>query len=127
MINNEDEILKMFDTNELNRLQRCAKDKNKEKIREWGEDFERRLNQKYSDIYRERLIKQFEERLKDIDVGIIYSLHFNENTRFGNKRLETFMNDLSATIRGFYKDDFNRSDYIQMLKDDGIRILGDWK
>lgn len=122
-----DEIIKMFDTNELNRLQRCAKNKDKNEIKKWGEDFERRLNQKYSDIYREKLIKQFEERLKDIDVGIIYSLHFNENTKFGNKRLEQFMNDLSATIRGFYKDDFNRSDYIQMLKDDGIKILGDWK
>ena len=123
----KDEIIeKMLNTSELNRLQRCAKNKDKKEILKWGQDFENRLSELYHKRYKEYYSQELQERLKDIDVGIIYALHYNENTKFGNKRLKEFMNDLATTINGFYKDGFTRNDYIQMLRDDGIKILGDW-
>ena len=47
----ENDYIKMFDTNELNRLHRCAKNKDKKEIIKWGQDFEDRLNKKYYEIY----------------------------------------------------------------------------
>jgi len=122
----EKDYIKLFDTNELNRLQRCAKNKDKKEILKWGQDFERRLSDLYYKRYKDYYLKEYAERLKDIDVAIIYALHFNNKTKFGNQRLLEFMNELAISLKGFYNDGFNRQDYIQMLKDDNINILGDW-
>ena len=69
----QNEITKMFDTNELNRLQRCAKNKDKKEILKWGQDFERRIAQFYMKEYKEYYLKLYEERLKDIDTAILYT------------------------------------------------------
>ena len=108
MDNNE--ITKMFDTNELNRLQRCAKNKDKKEILKWGQDFERRISQFYMKEYKEYYLKLYEERLKDLDTAVLYTLHFNESCKFGNKRLTDIMNDLAETIRGFYTGEYNRKE-----------------
>ena len=121
----ENEYIKMFDTNELNRLHRCAKNKDKKEIIKWGQEFEDRLNKKYYEIYKKQYMIWLEETFKDLDVALMYTLHFNESTKFGNKRLKSVMDDLAVTMRGFYRKEFNRKEYNKMLKDDGINILED--
>ena len=118
-------IGKMFDTNELNRLQRCAKNKDKKEIIKWGQDFEARLAELYHKRYKEYYLAEYEERLKDIDTALLYVLHFGEATRFGNKRLKETMDDLSATVQSLYDNDFKRNDYREMLTKDGIKIEKD--
>ena len=121
----EDNYIKMFDTNELNRLHRCAKNKDKKEIIKWGQEFEDRLNKKYYEIYKKQYMIWLEETFKDLDVALMYTLHFNESTKFGNKRLKSVMDDLAVTMRGFYRKEFNRKEYNKMLKDDGINVLED--
>lgn len=121
----DDNISKMFDTNELNRLHRCAKNKDKKEIIKWGQEFEDRLNKKYYEIYKKQYMIWLEETFKDLDVALMYTLHFNESTKFGNKRLKSVMDDLAVTMRGFYRKEFNRKEYNNMLKDDGINVLED--
>jgi len=118
-----DDIVKMFDTNELNRLQRCAKNKDKNEIRKWGQDFEHRINEKYYELYKKQYIIWLEETFKDLDIALMYTLHFNEYTKFGNKRLKSVMDDLGESLRGFYKGEFKREEYKKMLKDDGIKLM----
>ena len=121
----EKDYLRMFDVNELNRLQRCAKNKDKKEIIKWGQEFENRLNKKYYEIYKKQYTIWLEETFKDLDTALMYTLHFNEQTRFGNKRLKSVMNDLGMTMRGFYRKEFNREEYNKMLKEDGIKIMED--
>ena len=118
----QNEITKMFDTNELNRLQRCAKNKDKKEILKWGQDFEKRIAQFYMKEYKEHYLKLYEERLKDLDTAVLYTLHFNESCKFGNKRLTGIMDDLAETIRGFYTGEYNRKEYRENLKNDGIKV-----
>ena len=54
----ENEHIKMFDTNELNRLQRCAKNKDKKEIIKWGQEFEDRLNKLKSFVDRPKEYKK---------------------------------------------------------------------
>ena len=119
----QDDIVKMFDTNELNRLQRCAKNKDKKEIIKWGQEFEDRLNKKYYEMYKKQYMIWLEETFKDLDTALMYTLHFNEYTKFGNKRLKSVMDDLGTTMRGFYRKEFNREEYNKMLKEDGIKIM----
>lgn len=121
----ENEYIKIFDTNELNRLQRCAKNKDKKEIIKWGQEFEDRLNKKYYEIYKKQYMIWLKETFKDLDVALMYTLHFNESTKFGKKRLKSVMNDLVVTMQGFHKKEFNRKEYNKMLKDDGINVLED--
>ena len=118
----EVKIEEMFDTNEINRLHRCAKNKDKNEIIKWGQQFEQYVREKYAEEYKKYYLKQYEERLKDLDTATLYTLHFNENCKFGNKRLKSVMDDLAATIRGFYNNEYDRAEYRKMLKDDGIKI-----
>ena len=118
----QNEITKMFDTNELNRLQRCAKNKDKKEILKWGQDFERRIAQFYMKEYKEYYLKLYEERLKDLDTAVLYTLHFNESCKFGNKRLTSIIDDLAESIRGFYTGEYNRKEYRENLKNDGIKV-----
>lgn len=115
-------IDEMLDTNELNRLQRCAKNKDKKEIMKWAQDFERRLAELYHKRYKEYYLGEYEERLKDIDTALLYVLHFGESTRFGNKRLKETMDDLSITIKDMHNGQFNRNEYREMLTKDGIKI-----
>lgn len=119
----ENNYIKMFDTNELNRLQRCAKNKDKKEIIKWGQEFEAMLNKKFYDIYKKQYMIWLEETFKDLDTALMYTLHFNEYTKFGNKRLKSVMDDLAITLKGFYKGEFERKDYNKMLTDDGINIV----
>ena len=119
----QDDIVKMFDTNELNRLQRCAKNKDKNELKKWGQDFEHRVNEKYYELYKKQYIIWLEETFKDLDIALMYTLHFNEYTKFGNKRLKSVMDDIAESLRGFYKKEFNREEYKKMLKDDGIKLM----
>lgn len=119
----QDDIIKMFDTNELNRLQRCAKNKDKNEIRKWGQDFEHRINEKYYELYKKQYVIWLEETFKDLDIALMYTLHFNEYTKFGNKRLKSVMDDIAESLRGFYKKEFNREEYKKMLEDDGIKLM----
>lgn len=115
-------INQMLDTNELNRLQRCAKNKDKKEIIKWAQDFESRLADLYHKRYKEYYLEEYEERLKDIDTALLYVLHFGEATRFGNKRLKETMDDLSITIKDMHNGEFNRNEYREMLAKDGIKI-----
>lgn len=116
-------INKMFDTNELNRLQRCAKNKDKKEIIKWAQNFEARLSELYHKRYKEYYLEEYKERLKNIDTALLYTLHFGEATKFDDEKLKSTMDDLAATIRSFYSGEFSREEYRQMLKDDGINII----
>lgn len=118
----EEEIKKMFDTNELNRLQRAAKNKDKREIQKWGQQFENRINQYYFELYKKKYLEWLNESIDDLDIAIKYALSFSEETMFGNKRLKKFFKDYGATLRSVYKREFNRKDYIKMLKEKGIKL-----
>ena len=122
-MNYEEEMRKLLDTNEINRLHRCAKNKDKKEIIKWGQEFERIVAQYYNDYFKDVYLKNYLERLKDIDTALMYVLHFGESTNFGDAKLKSTMDDLSETVKGFYSGEFSRDEYRQMLKDDGINII----
>lgn len=115
-------INNMLDTNEINRLHRCAKNKDKKEIIKWAQNFEARLSELYHKRYKEYYLTEYEERLKDIDTALLYVLHFGEATRFGNKRLKETMEDLSVTMKDLHNKTFKRAEYREMLVKDGIKI-----
>ena len=113
-------LCSLLSREELRRLEKAARDKNKKKLAEWAKQFE------------DQIMFQYELRFKDelcefIDIlilTVVYTLHFNESTKFGGKRIDGFMNDLLETIDMFRRNEANPEDYREALKKDKIIVKG---
>lgn len=114
------ELKELFDKNELNRLERAVKDKNKLKVVEWGMQFENTIKQRYEEIFKEELEKQVHQAIERYMITIIFTLHFNDKLKFDEKTIRDFMQDVVATVDGFDKNEYSLEEYKQMLRDDDV-------
>lgn len=110
-----------MDKNELRRLEKAAKEKDKKHLLEWGKQFEDQIRQEYERNFK----KELSEAVDNFCVAIVYTLHFCELTKFGNKRCNEFMDDLFETIELFRLKAYNPVDYKKQLRKDGITIFND--
>lgn len=111
-------IKKLFDKNELNRLERALKDKDKTKLTDWARQFENQLIDQYELAFKNELDKAIDNFI----LTIVYTLHFNEKTKFGSARIKDFMQDLFATIDLFTTEEYTAEEYKKILEKDGILI-----
>jgi hypothetical protein len=112
------EIARLFDKNELRRLEKAAREKDKAKLVEWGKSFEKRV----IDLYEKEYLNIIQESINTLLLTIIFSLHFNEKTKFGNKRINDFMKDLIEVVNGFTRGEFSPQEYEEMLNKDKIYL-----
>jgi len=111
-------IKKLFDKNELNRLERALKDKDKTKLTDWARQFEEQIADEFSRAYKQELDKA----INNFIVTIVYTLHFNEKTKFGRERIKDFMDDLFSTIELYTTEEYKPEEYIEILRKDGIIV-----
>ena len=65
--------------------------------------------------------RQTEKNIDTMLLALKYTLHFSELTKFGNKRLNEFMDDLMAAFEGFTTGEYNIEEYRKALLEDGIK------
>lgn len=111
-----DEIKSLLTREEIRRFQKAARDGNKEHLKEWMKQFEYQIHKQYEKWYQQELA----EAIDNFTLTIIYTLHFNEKTKFGNNRIADFMEDLFETVDMFRRGEANPEDYRKQLRDDGI-------
>ena len=117
-----DEIKTLVTRDEIRRLQKAVKDNNKQKLWEWAIQFEKQISQEYEKVLEKEIQSQLAESIDIFILTIIYTLHFNEKTRFGDKRISDFMEDLFETVDMFKRGEAVPDDYRKQLADDGIII-----
>jgi hypothetical protein len=110
------EIAKLFDKNELRRLEKAAREKDKNKLIEWGTIFEKRI----VELYEKEYINILQDSINNFMIAMIFVLHFNERTKFGVKRIDDFMDDFIEVVKGFSRGEFNPQEYEDMLNEDKI-------
>lgn len=120
---NKDKIEELFNANELRRLEKAARDKDKRKLVDWAKQFEVQLNQEYEKKYEQSYQEQLLQAIDNYMVAIVYSLHFSEETKFGKKRLNRFLSDVLVTIDMFRTGEYNPEEYKEILLKDGIEIF----
>lgn len=110
---------------EFNRLDRAKQKSDKKKgqqpLYDWAIQLEQQLSDKTKKFYEEKYNENMRISIEWYLVAMMYTLHFNEKTKFGAKRLQDVMNDIQATAVLFGKE-YSAEDYIQQLKDDGIEL-----
>lgn len=109
-------IRELVNRDEIRRLEKAAKDKDKKKLAEWAGQFEQQVINLYEQKYHKTIAKSIDSFI----VAIIYTLHFNENCKFGDKRVKDFMQDLTATVQGFEDGQYSPEEYIEILKKEKV-------
>lgn len=101
---------------EIRRLQKAARDKDRKKLWEWAIEFENQIKQEYE--------KNYEEDLgTSIDImclALAYTLCYSEKTKFGADRLTNFMDDFFVTVDMFSSGEYSPKDYAEQLAKKGI-------
>lgn len=113
------QMINLLNRNELRRLEKAAREKNKQHLIDWLSQFETQLRIEYEKKFQEEIGETIDHLL----IAIAYSLHYSEETKFGKKRLNKFMDDLLAVTNGFKTGDYSVEDYKKQLKDDNIIIF----
>lgn len=115
-------IKSVINRDELRRLEKAAKDKNKIKLLDWAKQFEYQIAKEYQKKFENDLRDGMSETIDNFVLTIVYTLHFNESTHFGAKRIDSFMNDLLETIDMFRRGEAVPDDYRKQLKEEGIIV-----
>lgn len=113
------EIMSLVNRDELRRLEKAAREKDKKHLANWAKQFENRLNDMYIKAYEDDLSTAIET----FSIAIVYALRFSENTKWGQKRIYSFMEDIFATVDCFRTGEYNVKDYINQLKESGINMF----
>lgn len=90
-----------------------------QKLEQFAKNFDYRIRKEYEQKYKEDLSNSIDIFI----LSIIYTLHFNEKTQFGNARIKDFMEDLMATIDNFNDGSYSPEEYKEILKNEGIEIV----
>lgn len=112
-------IKEIVNRNELRRLERAAREKDKKHLLEWAKQFEDQIRQEYENAFQ----KELSEAIDNFCLAIAYALHFSEKTKFGEKRIKEFLNDTFVTVDMFRKGEYSPEEYKKQLSDAGIKIF----
>ena len=77
---------KTHNMNEIRRLQKAAREGNKKHLIEWFEQFDDQIRREYEHAFQCEL----GDAVTNFCIAIAYTLHFNEKTKFGAKRIRDF-------------------------------------
>jgi uncharacterized protein YnzC (UPF0291/DUF896 family) len=109
----------IFSREEIRRLEKAAKDKNKQKLLDWAISYDDQLRKEYD--------KAFKDELKDsIDnfcTAIAYTARFSETSHLSKKKIPEFMEDLFSTIDMFRLGEYLPKEYEEELLKCGIKDI----
>lgn len=105
---------------EIRRLEKAVKDKDRHKLIDWMSQFEIQISNQLQKKFEEEYQDQLAMSVDNFMIAIVFTLHFSELTKFGNKRIEEFIKDIYATIDLFSKKEETPISYMETLKEAGI-------
>ena len=94
-----------------------------QKLEQFSKHMDYNLRKEYAEMYEKKYQEDLGNSIDLFILAIIYTLHYNEKTKFGNNRIEDFMQDLFVTVDYFRTGEYDPNDYREQLEKDGIIIL----
>lgn len=104
---------------EIRRLQKAASQKDWTYLTDWLKQFDDQVRRDYENAFQ----KELGDAIDNFCIAIAYALRFSEKTKFGNKRIKEFMDDVFVTVDMFTKGEYSPEDYRQELIKSGITIF----
>lgn len=105
---------------ELRRLEKAAKDKNKAKLAEWIKQFEGYLDSMFRKDYVRACQEEVINNFNNIITAVAYTSYFSEENYIDKHNLADFMADLFTTIDMFRTGEYKPQEYADILKQEGV-------
>lgn len=83
-------------------------------------EYEDTLRAELKNEYHNKFINDLGKGVDWYRLALIFTLHFNEKCKFGQKRLDDVMKDLNTTVELFTNRQYKDVEFLKMLNDDGI-------
>ena len=104
---------------DIKRVMREAKEKDWTYLTDWLRQFDDQVRKDYENAFQ----KELSEAIDNFCLAIAYALHFSEKTKFGEKRIKEFLDDVFISIDMFRTGEYDPEEYKQQLIDSGINIF----
>ena len=111
-----------MDRNELRRLEKAAREKNKKYLMEWASQWEDQieasLRKEYEKVYQEEI----KNSIDNFVIALAYTLVYSEEWNFDPKNLAGFLEDLFITVDLYRTGEYKPQDYKEDLAKHGVII-----
>ena len=108
----------LLSRDELRRLEKAAREKDKKHLKEWAMAYEDLLRKDYEEAYHDEI----QNAINNLLIAIVYTLHFNEKCRFGPKKIPDFMEDLMVTVDMYRTGESKPDEYLDELAKCGVHF-----
>ena len=105
----------LFGREEIRRLEKAAKDKNKNKLLEWLNSMEIQLDNMLRSEYERAYQDEVQNSVQNALTAVAYALYFSEETYIDKGNLADFMDDLFVTLDMFRTGEYTPKDYEDIL------------
>ena len=108
--------------NDIRRLEKAARDKNKQKLVEWGTQFENYIKEDYRRRYEKLYQEVLDNSVENFITAVAYTVVYSEEIKVDARSAAGFMEDLFVTVDMFRTGEYTPSDYKAKLEADGVFI-----
>lgn len=114
--------MSLINRNEIRRLEKAAREKDKKHLMEWADKLESQIAQdlrrQIESVYNEEL----SSAIDNILIAVVYALYFSEETMIEKEAIPDFMEDLFVTIDLFRTGEYTPQEYKDQLQGVGITL-----
>ncbi len=114
--------MSLINRNEIRRLEKAAREKDKRHLIDWADKLEQQIQQDIERQLEYRYNLELGNAVDTIMVAVAYALNFSEETSLDRNNIADFMHDLFVTIDLYRTGEYKPEDYVQQLKDVGVSV-----
>ena len=114
--------MSLINRNEIRRLEKAAREKDKRHLIDWADKLEQQIQQDIERQLEYRYNLELGNAVDTIMVAVAYALYFSEETSLDKNNIADFMHDLFVTIDLYRTGEYKPEDYVQQLKDVGVSV-----
>ena len=107
---------------EIRRLQKAAKDNNKQKLKDWVFQFEEQMDTLIKMSYEQHYEDEIANSVSNFLIAIAYTAYFSEESKVDKDNIADYMADLFATIDMFRTGEYTPQEYKEELEKCGVMV-----
>ena len=107
---------------EIRRLQKAARDGNKQKLTDWVYQFEGQIDTLIRTSYAQKCDDEIANSVSNFLIAIAYTAYFSEENYVDNENIADYMADLFTTLDMFRTGEYTPQEYKEELEKCGVMV-----
>lgn len=112
----------LINRDEIRRLEKAARDKDKTKLRDWAMQYEMTISAFIQDGYENMYRRELANGFDTLVLAMMYTLATDKNVTIDKENAEIFLDNFYKTIDGFRVGSYKPDDYLSKLEELDIKL-----